>query len=233
MRATALSTAFAATICVQALVLTGRGERICAVPAVPLRARSLLVTNNGRTQAARQRRGDRICVNRGQHGRVFTSGLDNRQSASVLAPNGFESGQARLAADRREQSELPAIKPGAISCRRDEGTRGHSDNACGQRARRAGQRRFVPLHRCARGSQPCAQVAWQAGNAPADDGEPGPQRPSQGTHRRIEEADEGDFVSRFRKPPRDLEGHEPTEGIAAQVIGAVRPGCRPRSSACV
>src|SRR5678815_4690402 len=156
------------------------------------------------------------------------------RSASVLAPDGFERRKARLAAHGREKSELPAIKPRAISCRRDEGTRGYSENAYGQGTRHARQGRVVLLHRCGRGGLPCAQTptklpqlsspcvercraqgARQAGNAPADDGEPGTQRPSQRTHQSIEEADEAHFISRFRKLPRDLEGHESTAGIAA------------------
>ena len=159
----------------------------------------------------------------------------------MLAPDAFERGKARVAAHRREQSQLPSIRPGAIPCRGDEGARGYFDNPCGQDAQKGRQRRVVPLHRCRRvGSaraqtptklpqrgRPCveacrAQVAGEAGDAPAEDGEPGPQRPSHGTHHRIEQSDQADFIARFGKPSGNLERHKSTEGIAAQVVRTVR-----------
>src|SRR5262245_53601910 len=96
----------------------------------------LLVTNTG-TETARQRPGRGVCVRGGQHGRVIAQGLDDRERAGVLAPDGFERGNVRLAAQRCKQRELPAIEPGAVSCRGDQRSRGDPGNGCGQSARDA------------------------------------------------------------------------------------------------
>src|SRR5882672_1238740 len=115
---------------------------------------------------------------------------------------------------------MPAIEPRVISRRGEEGAERYSDSACGQHEWiRAEPRTKVPQlqRRCAQ--RRAAQSGSKATDSSTDDGDPCPQRPCHRAPQRINQADETHFVARFRKPPCNLEGHESTEGIAAQVVG--------------
>src|SRR5262245_54149957 len=152
--------------------------------------------------------------------------LDDGDRASVLAPDRFKGGQARLARGGRKERQVPAIEPGGIPRGGDKRARNDADSEQRFGAKSAGPRAKPPCEQ-ANVSRPPAE--WRAGesrskpcDALAGYREPGPPWPFHRAHRRVEEPDQADFIARIGQVPRDLERDKPARRITAQIVRTVR-----------